>query len=469
MFVQTTIQELPSVGKSIYLAARVHNHVKVENTPFTGALDMLMSLIKDTEELSRFLNYLKNKAPDFSPIKKSSSRYMEDVDQSVFEKYIAECVYSFRMYNQHGDRAYKRNNGQVFNVLVNDEGDSYSALENLMVVQSNNPIERSKWRRKLPALLKRLHDKGKIYGLSTISCIRAMAIFKNQGKKVQDMTPGHFISYGVWKMDKSTGECTEPLTQNAGLFQSVFQYWLLGKAPDLVYNDLIEFIAICSKADIDLTTIDPKEYGESYIRTLITAYITPNNELVSRENQIRVDKAFIMGSNISTEVKRNLNDISLSEYLSGAGQGGNQKYSMKSSVSLATEIISMVKSSKLWNLPTIPDLSIYLYKITKQLDYIDGMFIDGVYCTKDAELKYLNMKSVIRDSQITLGTHALLFSTGHFVLMTKNQGGFLYIPLNFFKQYFEMKDNVAKSVRTFSIANERKNYAWGEWIPLAFS
>ena len=469
MLVQTTLQELPTVGKATYLASRVHNHVKVENTPFTGVLDTITMFIKETDELSRFIAYLRDTAPDFCPRKKTTSPYLDEAAQSSFEEYVKESVYSFRMYNHHGDRAYKYNNEEVFNVLVNDDGDSYSEQESIMDVQNNNPIERSKWRRKLPALLKRLHDKGKIYGISTLSCIRAMVYYKSQGKNVQDMTPGHFISYGVMKMDRLTGECTERLMQNAGLFQSSFQHWLLGKEPDLVYGDLIEFINICSKANIDLISIDPREYGESYIKTLITAYITPNHELVRRELQTRADRAFIAGGSLSTEVKRGLSAISLSDYLSGSGDNVQKRAINVTTVSLETDIISMVKSSKLWMQPTITDLSAYLYKITKQLDYINGMFIDGVYCTKDAKLKYLNVEQVIKTAQLSLGSRALLFSTGHFVLITKSRDGFLYIPLNFFKQYFEWKDDPAKSVQSFNIENERKAYQWGEWIPFDFS
>jgi hypothetical protein len=470
VLIQTTLQELPSVGKATYLAARVHNHVKVENTPFTGVLDSISSLIKDTEELSRFFVYLRETRPDFVPQKKTSSLYLEDADQMSFEEYVKESVYSFHHYNLHGDRAYKQNNEEVFNTLVGDDGDSYSEQENIMDIQSNNPIERSKWRRKLPALLKRLHDKGKPYGISTLSCVRAMAIYKGLGKNVQDMKPAHFISYGIMKMDKTTGECTERLTQNSGMFQSTFQYWLLGKMPDLAYGDLIEFINICSKANIDLAGIDPKEYGESYIRTLITAYITPNKELVGRETDTKADRAVAAGIINAGDVRRSLNNISLSSYLSGKsresaarqmGGGGN--------VSLATDIISLVKSSNLWFKPPIRDLQEFLFNITKQFDYLHGMFVDGVYCTKNAELKLISVQPVICDLQKGLGTQALLFSTGHFVLITKNRDGFLYIPHNFYRMYFEMKDDPSKSVRTFNIENERKNYAWGEWIPFGFS
>jgi hypothetical protein len=271
-------------------------------------------------------------------------------------------------------------------------------------------------------------------------------------------------------MDKATGECTERLPHNSGLFQSVFQYWLLGRSPDLVYGDLIEFMNICSRANIDLIGLDPREYGESYIRTLITAYITPNNELVGRETQVRTDQAFAAGNNIAADVKRSLSNISLSGYLSGVSrEAAERQTATTSNVSLVTDIISMVKSSRLWALPPITDLSAYLYKTTKQFEYINGMFIDGVYCTKDAKLKYFNMEQVIKESQKTLGTHALLFSTGHFVLVTKSRDGFLYIPLNFFKQYYELKDDPTKMVNAFNIENERKSYSWGEWIPLDFS
>ena len=469
MLIQTTLQELPSVGKTTYLAARVHNHVKVENTPFTGVLDSITSLIKDTEELSRFLAYLKDTRPDFCPQKKTKSLYLDDADQMGFEEYVKESVYAFRNYNLYGDRAYKHNNEEVFNTLVGDDGDSYSEQENIMDVQSNNPIERSKWRRKLPALLKRLHDKGKIYGISTLSCARAMAIYKELGKNVQDMKPAHFISYGVMRMDKTTGECTERLMQNSGLFQSTFQHWLLGKMPDLAYGDLIEFINICSRANIDLAGIDPKEYGESYIRTLITAYITPNKELVGRETDMRTDRAVATGRINAVDVKRSLNNISLSGYLSGKSREAARQMDRSVNVSLATDIISLVKSSRLWSYPPIPNLQEYLFKITSQFDYFHGMFIDSVFCTKDAELKFINVQPVICDLQKGLGTQALLFSTGHFVLMTRNRDGFLYIPHNFFRMYFEMKDDPARSVRTFNIENERKNYHWGEWIPFDFS
>lgn len=469
MLVQTSLQELPSVGKSTYLAARIHNHVKVENTPFTGVLDTITAFIKDTEELSRFFVYLRDIRPDFCPQKKTKHIYLDDADQISFEEYVKESIYSFRNYNLNGDRIYKQNNEAVFNTLVGDDGESYSEQENIMAVQSNNPIERRNWQRKLPALLKRLHDKGKFYGISTLSCARAMAIYKSLGKNVQDMKPAHFISYGVMKMDKVTGECTELLTQNSGLFQSTFQHWLLGKMPDLAYGDLIEFIHICSRTNIDLAGIDPKEYGESYIRTLITAYITPNKELASRETDARTDRAVVLGHINAVDVKRSLGNISLSGYLSGKNSEAATNSGRGAGVSSTTDIISMVKSSNLWQQPSIRDLQENMFKLTKQFEYIHGMFIDGVFCTKNAELMFMDIQQVICDLQKGLGTKALLFSTGHFVLMTKNRDGFLYIPHNFFRMYFEMKDDPTKSVRTFNIENERKNYSWGEWMPLGFS
>jgi len=289
------------------------------------------------------------------------------------------------------------------------------------------------------------------------------------GKNVQEMKPAHFISYGILKMDKNTGECTERLAQNSGLFQSTFQHWLLGKMPDMAYGDLIEFISICSRANIDLAGIDPCEYGESYIRTLITAYITPNKELVCRETDSRTDRAIVSGNINAADVKRSLNNISLSSYLSGKNREAARLNEKGYGISQETEIISLVKSSGLWLSPPIRDLQEHMFRITKQFEYIQGMFIDGIYCTKNAELMYVNVQQVICESQKGLGTQALLLSTGHFVLITKNRDGFLYIPHNIFKMYFEMKDDPAKSVRTFNIENERKNYTWGEWIPLSFS
>lgn len=468
MLVQTTLQDIPTAGKITCLAARVHNHIKVENTPFTGVLDTITSFIKDNEELSRFLSFLQDTQPDFRPGRKASSPFLDDAAQARFEEYIGESVYSFRTYNTKGDRAYKQNNEEVFNTLFNDEGDAYSEQDNIMNVQVNNPMERAKWRRKLPALLHSLHNKGKIYGISTLSCIRAMAFYRSQGKNVQDMTPGHFISYGIYKMDSKTGECTEKLEQNSGLFQSVFQHWLLGKKPDMVYKDLIEFMNICEKANIDLVGLDPREYGESYIRTLITAYITPNKELVRRETQSRADKALIAGGNISPDVLRSLGSISLSKYLSGQKHNHSANGPQNSAVSLATDIVSMVKSSTLWTKPVITELSAHLYKITKDLNFINGIFIDGVYCFKDSSIKPINVEQVIRLSTRTLGTQAILLSTGYFVLITRNSDGFLYIPLSIFEQYYKTKDDREKAVRTFSIENERKGYEWGEWIAYDF-
>ena|GEM_PF-2157835 len=468
MFVQTTLQEIPTAGKTTCLAVRVHNHVKVENTPFTGVLDTITSFIKDNEELSRFMSFLRDAQPDFRPGKKSKSSFLDDASQLSFEEYVSESVYAFRNYNTRGDRAYKQNNEEVFNTLFNDEGDSYSEQDNIMNIQFGNPMERTKWKRKLPALLYSLHNKGKLYGISTLSCVRAMAFYRSQGKNVQDMSPGHFISYGVYKMDSKTGECTEKLEQNSGMFQSSFQYWLLGKRPDMVYRDLIEFINICEKANIDLVGLDPKEYGESYIRTLITAYITPNRELVRREAQSRADKAFIAGSNISPDVLRGINSISLSQYLNDQKNESAARQSQNSSVSLTTNIVSMVKSSKLWSQPDITELSAYLYKITKNLDFINGIFIDGVYCAKDSSIKLIDVEQVIRISTKTLGTQAILFSTGYFVLVTRNSDGFLYIPLSLFEQYYKTKGDPEKTVIAFNIDKGRKGYEWGEWIAYDF-
>lgn len=468
MLLQTNLQEIPTAGKTTCLAARVHNHVKVENTPFTGVLDTITSFIKDNEELSRFISFLKDAQPDFRPGKKSASPFLDDAAQASFEEYVSESVYSFRAYNTRGDRAYKKNNEEVFNTLFNDEGDAYSEQDNIMNVQANNPMERMKWKRKLPALLHSLHNKGKLYGISTLSCVRAMAFYRSQGKNVQDMSPRHFISYGVYKMDSKTGECTEKLEQNAGLFQSTFQHWLLGKKPDMAYRDLIEFMNICERVNIDLVGLDPREYGESYIRTLITAYITPNKELVRRETQSIMDKAFIAGNNISPDVLRSINSISLSRYLSGSQNMSAAGQLQSSAVSLTTDIISMVKSSKIWSQPVITELSAYLYKITKDLDFINGMFIDGIYCNTDSSIKPINVEQVIRLSTRTLGTKAFLLSTGYFVLITRNSDGFLYIPLNMFEQYYKTKDDREKTIRTFSLENERKGYEWGEWIAYDF-
>lgn len=469
MFIQTSLQEIPTAGKTTCLAARVHNHVKVENTPFTGVLDTITSFIKDNEELSRFISFLRDTQPDFRPGKKSTSPFLDDAAQSSIEEYVGESVYSFRTYNTRGDRAYKQNNEEVFNTLLNEEGDSFSEQDNIMNVQFNNPMERTKWKRKLPVLLHSLHNKGKLYGLSTLSCVRAMAFFRSQGKNVQDMTPGHFISYGVYKMDSKIGECTEKLEQNSGLFQSSFQHWLLGKRPDMVYRDLIEFMNVCEKANIDLVGLDPREYGESYIRTLITAYITPNKELVVRETQSQADKAFIAGNNISHDILRSINGISLSRYLSSQNINVSNERAQNTAVSLETDIISMVKSSKLWAQPVITELSAHLYKLTKNLDFINGVFIDGVYCTKDSNIKPINVEQVIRVSTKTLGSRAILFSTGYFVLITRNSGGFLYIPLSLFEQYFRAKDSHEKSVISFNLEKGRKGYEWGEWLPYAFN
>lgn len=485
MIVRTSRIPLPEVGKITSDVLNIDRKSSI--LPFKEIGSEVRNRFKCNdvyEKYQLYIDYIKNECPDFSPIQAKlknpegvSIKRLEDVHPYDIQVYLERAIYSFNKRKEEGFADFKRKNTHSTGVLSNtasNDDDSETLMSEILEEKRNNNIQVSRWKNKLIYLLVRLHEKGKIFGISTLSCIRAMVILSEANPSIKKYKISSLIAYGIWKMDCITGECTEKYVSNTGKLQQYFQYWLNGTPgyKDIFYEDMCEFIDICQKdkLNIDLANINPIELGEQYIRKFKSSYLPQNDSIA------RTIYTFIHDRENSNNMKniKTLNPIyqeklkskQISKFLLNVTQNGEDSYE--------NDIPYLIEHSKnLFMQSSISKDSIssgitILYKVFG-IESISNFYYDNgfMYDNRTASIRIFNISKVLGINNSVY--NCIYHNSGNMIkiLDTFGEDFLIYCPIALLFQYKEAAlQNTTSNIFKYSI--DGKKLSWGETLIYSF-
>lgn len=424
-----------------------------EHLPIHGYYEkMLNYFFKSDDDFDKYCEYVKT-CVDYDPTKifdKEKNTYLNPIITKEHEiyihKYLEQLKFSF--YNYTSQKSYKNmlNLDRETQTLINEEGESITEAEMLEEKGTNKVVKLLKYKEKLPFLLKNLHEKGKRYGISTLSCIRAIMLNPSKDK----FTFRSMKMYGIWKMDKVTGECTELLNISSGDFQYYFKHWILGTYKDIFYNDLLEFISICSEIPIDMRNLDPKKYGQSFINKINNIYFIPNHELAARNQAVLCD---IYNNYVSVPVK-----ISLIDYLENNVCCYKSEQRDILSVTIETITNKNIITTTIFNEIILENLK-KINMLPKKF-YFDenGFMVDD--CMK---LILLN-GTILANSDFQVFCKSCIYHvSGTLITLGRKEEDILYLPQTLINMYSDALISGEKIFSVISYEYNGKRKKWGEW------
>lgn len=402
----------------------------------------------------KFCDYIENDAIDYNPLKavdKKTGLHLtplitEEHEESI-HLYIEQLRYSF--YRHITSRSYKNieSVNMETHTVVNEEGESVHESYFLQDEEYDETLKIEMYRKKLPYLLINLHNKGKCYGISTLSCIRAAML----DKTIRRFKFSNMKKYGIWKMDYS-GECTQLLESNNGHFQKYFQKWLEGFKKDITYYDLEEFMYICNKVNIDFLNLDPKKYGQKFIDKLNCCYLTPDKELTARNIAAIADKNCLY-DNKSLEYL----DISyIADYIEDCLEIGE---SDNLNITIDNFMNSFISQQGLFN------ETVYNNLLKHEIVFSKPDFDEkGILTDKYDYIKILSVSKLMNDDYF-LNKTAIYHKSGYLILVYGTSDTMIYLPPCLINEYiYADMSGIDKSVISFSY--NRKKLKWGEWLLL---
>lgn len=466
MIIQATKRNLFNEGKIIYKVILTAQYQPVEGTPFTGYYDTICKYLQTSEDgndFDKFCDYIKYDCTDFNPnkkIDKSTGRYFDPILQSkqqeALENYINNLRFSFYKNSKelYSKLAFQQRYQEVRMVPGNDGEISESELYEEEHILDVVDIERM--RSKLPVLLKSLHDFGKSLGYSAISGIASL---QSAGLNKGSYSWRDLGKPGIYTMNKNSGKCGDKLqSQNANVKE--FLDWLFGREPHhIAYKDLKEFIYILDTLNIDIRDIDPREYDQDYIDTLVSDYITPNSELVARN----IWATYKPNKMLSSSIRNVINNTSLSAYLRADFDIGTQI--KKSELTPIAQFLMKCNNSTLTdgelNAEAINAYTVYGLIPKNRANWSD----DGYYTSRGGMIQLIDI-SMISDKHSYKGNRkAILHKSGHLFIYKPNSSFLEYLPPDLAIRYLVNSKKCADGTMSIKIQiGGRKSYDWGTWL-----
>ena len=406
----------------------------------------------DGGNFERFCEYIEKEAADYDPTvitdemtKEYLSPIITESHEPYIHKYLDQLRFSF--YRHTSTRSYK--NIEAVNIeskdITNEEGESVPQTFFLEEKKDETEAEIKYYRKKLPFLLINLHNKGKCFGISTLSCIRAAML----DGTVRAFHYSNMKKFGIWKMNKVTGKCMEVLTASNGHFQNYFKDWLNGKYKDIAYSDLEEFIRICNSLNVDFNSLDPREYDQDFIDSLECEYFTPNNELVARNIEAQADKRREYG-NDSLEYT---DSSYIFPYIEK-----RLKRAAESNIELTVEAVmnSFIGAFGVFNKSN--------FEILKYLDITDG----GEYFDENGFLTDSYGSLMLLDASVLMNDNmqdrsAIYHKAGYLVIVSDSRNTITYLPPKLTAEYVGiLNEGINKELVSFTYNGVKRT--WGEWI-----
>jgi hypothetical protein len=446
-------------GKVIYRVLISPQYQPAEGTPFTGYYEKMYQFIKtrgDEMDFDRFCDYILHDCADFNPTKQLDNQgrpcgpILHPNQQGAIQKYLENLIYSFYAHNKafYTKQAFQKRYQEI-RVITDDEDQEISESELLEEEHILDSIDIERMRSRLPVLLKSLHDFGKSIGYSVISCVSAM---QNSGfgkKKYQWSDIG---DYHIWNMNKTTGKCIQVIHKQNDNMKYLLK-WLSGQDPyNIAYRDLQDFIYILITLNIDIRNIDPREYDQDYIDTLVSDYITPNSELVSRN----VWASFKPNNLLSSSVRSIINNTSLSAYLRADFNLEDQI--KKVELNSMEQFILACNNTSFTDAPYSQEMySMYMNYglIPKELPLWSD---DGYLMSHSGAIKLIDVSNLYKPQPGNPKRVAIMHKSGYLFLYKENKLLEEYLSPEWARQY--MASRLRGSIQSSSGAIKD----WGVWL-----
>jgi len=203
-------------------------------------------------------------------------RKLEDIDESWVRKYLVDALVGIKVNRLGGIREAARKN-KVTRTFTNSEGETVEEGECLIDYADYPPLTMAEAKSKLPYLLKRLFEKSKQLGVSTMSLIIAYESAKYYTKT--EPKPKDLLSYNIYQVD-SEGNITTPFpaSANSGKKFPPASNWIRGYDQDTYFHDAMELLNVCRVLGIDIRKEDPHDYQAADMDKLIVTYVAKNKD-----------------------------------------------------------------------------------------------------------------------------------------------------------------------------------------------
>lgn len=212
---------------------------------------------------------------------------IEDVPEDNIHRYIEQLLYGIVNYRRDGFREFATfNMREQYTYKDEEEESDIREAEFLMDGASSYSYEEIlAWQRKLPYLVKRLHDKSLQTGFHVMSaviakqkCIKERETDSDNRKR--SIMPKELIARKIYTIRRD-GTIGAPVAENISDFQQSFCPWVRGdeRFRDSYYDDMQELYKICDRLNIHLEYEDPLKYTGEFISTLVSDYIIDNSRL----------------------------------------------------------------------------------------------------------------------------------------------------------------------------------------------
>lgn len=205
---------------------------------------------------------------------------LEDINEDYIYKYLIEVIIAYKK-NNSGFRERQKYETVAYKLYDEETGDYVDASDIIEseIVCSNEDVSEAK--RKLPYLLKQLHEGSILYRGSLLSFIIAAEKFLSCSDGA-NLKPQNIIREGVYKVNR-LGEIGERFTteENTGERLRSLIKWVSGdNKEDMYYKVYMELLRVLKILEIDITKEDATEYTGEYIKKIVCTYIASNEEYI---------------------------------------------------------------------------------------------------------------------------------------------------------------------------------------------
>lgn len=297
-----TLVQIPSKKVLEDLASREGEPTQDSMCQLPGMMDILKKYANNEPLESVYLRLIKLKdirtdscskeaIARFEAINGKPMKTLYDIGETVIREYIGNLVFSATRHNS-GSTKEDRQNFQYGRFIQDSEDDGHLIMESDLQIKKDGPSARDKiyWNKKLPYILKKLHQISKTIEISIISSLvcyyKARREYNAKNKLSEAVPVGRIIEKGVMKMGKDGKikriDPNDPESaiiyekDGKGNFREYVYDHLVGNTKDELYDLIHELMYIINELNIDFCTEKAERYEEDFINDLVTSYVTSN-------------------------------------------------------------------------------------------------------------------------------------------------------------------------------------------------
>lgn len=210
---------------------------------------------------------------------------LEDIDESWVCAYFEDMLVGIKKNTDNSLNQYERETITKTLYFDNESGSVSDPSEHRAEKLDYSATEMTRWREKLPYILKRLHERSKEVKIHLLSLVFAYEKARAEAIAYErKIKPSHILDKNVYAMNPN-GTIGLVLKENK---HTTHEYlaWIRGEGErDEYFENVLELVYICERLGIDLKKESAFDYQEEYINGLIITYVTANREIRNRINK----------------------------------------------------------------------------------------------------------------------------------------------------------------------------------------